>query len=598
VGSSVTLIDETALRRDQSISVADALRQVPSVSVTRNGGPGAFTSVRLRGGEADQTVVLIDEVKVNDPAAPGGGYNFANLLTGPLTSVEVLAGPQSTLYGSQAIGGVVAVTTRLAEGPLARELAGEYGGEKSVSVRASASTGGPRVGWALAASHFQTEGISALAAPLGGKERDATTNNTATARLLVHLNPHLSLDVRLHGIKAEVGNDGYPAPDYVFADTKERTQSEEVTAYAGLKLSGLDGRLTGRLGASRARIARVNSDPDAAPTVTFDALGETDRWDGLVRYEPSAKVQVIGGFEHEAARYSTLSPSSFDPSPAPQAANTDMQAIFVQGQVRPVSALVATLGARHTRHARFGDAINLRATLAFAPQGWNTIVRASLGDGFKAPTLFQLFSDYGNEALRPERAGAWDVGFEHRAWAGRLVVTTTYFEREARDQIDFVSCFGITSTACNNRPFGTYGNVARTRAQGVDVSFALTPWAGWKISGVWSDLRATNRSEDENAGKKLARRPGQIGNLTLGYDWAQGHNLALSLYDVSASFDDAANRNRVAPYNIITLRGQYALSPGLSLYGRIENAGDRIYQSTLGYGTPRRQAFVGVRRSF
>jgi vitamin B12 transporter len=598
IGSSITIIDRAALDRLQTLAVADVVRDVPGVSVTRNGGVGGVTSVRLRGAEADQTVVLIDGVKINDPSSPGGGYDFANLLTSNIERVEVLRGPQSTLYGSQAIGGVVAITTRQGEGPLVLGLDGEAGDNATYNVRANASAGGARVGWAIAAGQFQSDGISAFAQELGGKERDSYENTGATGRLTLKLTDAIGLDFRASAARADVGIDGFPPPNFALADTPERSKTDELTLYAGATFAAPDGRLSGRMGFSRAQIDRTNTNPGATPKITFDALGRSDRLDGQVTFDVSSSFQILGGFDVEKAEFSTRSPSSFDPNPAASTADNQINALFIQAQARPTKGLTATLGVRATDNDRFGTALNARATMAYALNDDSTILRASIGNGFKAPTLFQLFSDFGNVILEPEESSAWDGGIEQHFFARRLMVGATYFNRDTTNQIDFASCFRVVSPICINRPFGTYNNIAKTSAEGVEVTFEARPWAGLRVSGALTDMQTRNQSLGSNFDKALARRADQTSSLTIGYGWQQGHDVSVSVSDIGDSFDNASNSRVLKGYQLVTLRGQFQITRQVSIYGRIENATDEVYQTTFGYGSPRKQAFLGIRSRF
>lgn len=598
VGSSITILDRAVLDKLQSIAVADVIRDIPGVTISRNGGVGSLTSVRIRGAEADQTVVLIDGVKLNDPSSPGGGYNFANLLTSNIERLEVLRGPQSTLYGSQAIGGVVAITTRQGAGPLSFGLDGEAGDDATYRIRVNASAGNERLSWTLAAGHFQSDGISSFAKELGGTERDSYENSGATGRVSFKFNDLIGLDLRASAARADVGIDGFPPPNFSLADTLERSKTDEVTAYAGLTLAALDGRLSGRIGVSRAQIDRLNLNPSTSPSVTFDALGRNDRIDGQLVVDFSDAFQVLGGFEVEESRFSTRSPTPLAPNPAASNADTTISAVFLQAQARPTDGLTATLGVRSTENDRFGEALNVRATLAYQFKNKNTVLRASLGDGFKAPTLFQLFSNFGNVSLKPEEASAWDVGIEQHILDGRVVVGTTYFSRDLTNQIDFISCTGNANAICVGRPSGTYNNVAKAVAEGYEVTLEARPFDGLRIGGSLTQMEARNRSPGSNFGRVLARRAEQTSNLTIGYGWKAGHDFSVSISDIGDSFDNASNARLLPGYQLLTVRGEVRINTHFAIYARIENATDEIYQTTFRYGSPRRQAFIGIRSNF
>lgn len=595
VGSSVSVVTVEALQKRQSVSVAEAISELAGVAFSRNGGLGGVTSVRIRGAEADQTVALIDGVKLNDPSSPGGGFNFANLLVGNIERIEVLRGPQSTLYGSQAIGGVVNVITKRGEGPPRATGEAEAGELETYRLRADISGGVGRLSYALAAGRFGSEGISALDARQGGRERDGFDNTAVSGRFGYALSPQVSADLGAWWAKSEAGIDGFPPPTFAFADTAETSEAEERVLHAGLKLSLMDGRFTTRLGFNRTDTNRENRDPAQSVPATFIAEGVNERIELVSQFDLTERVQLIGGWEREEARLFTRSPSSFNPNPRPTTGKARLDAAFAQVQVRPAEGLTATFGARKAEDDRFGDAVTLRATIAYSPNDGATILRASAGDGFKAPTPFQLFSDFGNARLQPEEAFAWDLGVEQALFDGRVRAGLTYFNRDAKNQIDFISCFGNASPICVSRLFGTYDNIVSAKADGWEAALQLAPTKNWRIDANYTALDARNRSPGALFDRRLPRRPRETANLNIGYQFAAGHDFGLGFSHVGASFDNAANTRRLKSYSLVSVRGSFAVRPRVSLYARLENAADEIYQTTSNYGSPPRVAMVGLR---
>ncbi len=234
IGDSVTLIDAEQVRASQKLTVSDLLATTPGVSVSRNGGLGGSTQLRIRGAEHDQTVVLIDGIKLNDPSSAGGGFNFANLLTGDYMRIEVLRGPQSTLWGSQAIGGVINVVTTVPEGPLLASYAAEGGERGSATVQARAEAGGERFSWRVAGKYLTTDGISALNDDRGGREKDGYRNTGANVRGLWRINEAVSAELRTTYSRGRVEFDGFPQPAFALADTREYAVTEELVSYAGV----------------------------------------------------------------------------------------------------------------------------------------------------------------------------------------------------------------------------------------------------------------------------------------------------------------------------------------------------------------------------
>lgn len=595
VGVSISVVGPQRLRDAGSEPVADVLRAVPGVSMTRNGGPGGFAAIRLRGGEGDQTLVLLDGVRLSDPSSPGGGFSFATLLVGDLERIEVLRGPQSTLFGSQAIGGVIHL---ISPEPGAEGLEGsaalEAGELDTRAARLALRTRIGPVALSASAGRFETDGISAAAR---GTETDGLETTAARVRARAALGSGLSLEAGYWWADSDAGIDGFAPPTFALGDTPERTLTREQVVVTGGSWDRADGGLSLKLLASRSSIARDSVNPTLAQPLTFGAEGTTDTLSAQAVWQLAPGLRLTGGGETERSRIDTASPGFPGPGFTVFTARTETRAAFLEARLDPTPWLTATIGARATDHDRFGEALNARATLSARLSGGSTIIRFAAADAFKAPTLFQLFSNFGNPDLAPEEASAIEAGVEQRLLDGRLVVGITAFTRSSTNQIDFVSCTGSSLRICAQRPFGTYDNIARARADGIEVT------ADWQVADrlalslAYTGLEATARS-GANTGRELPRRPGSV--LSLGVRWTPVPALDLDLgwTRTGASFDDAGNRVRLAGYDLIALRASWQVAEGWSLYGRIDNAGDETYQTTAGYGASPRQIVVGVRASF
>jgi vitamin B12 transporter len=597
IGDSVTLIDAEQVRASQKLTVSDLLATTPGVSVSRNGGLGGSTQLRIRGAEHDQTVVLIDGIKLNDPSSAGGGFNFANLLTGDYMRIEVLRGPQSTLWGSQAIGGVVNVVTTVPEGPLLASYAAEGGEHGSATVQARAEAGGERFSWRVAGKYLTTDGISALNDDRGGREKDGYRNTGANVRGLWRINDAVSAELRTTYSRGRVEFDGFPEPAFALADTRDYGTTEELVSYAGFNAMTFGGKLQNRIGFAFTDTDRENIDPDSPVPTTFDATGRNERWEYQGTLTLSDAVSGVFGLESERSELDTRSPTEFDPNPTPLVNNAQLDSVYAQVSVLPFAALTLTAGMRYDDHDTFGDENTVRAAVAWSATP-TTIVRASYGEGFKAPTLFQLFSEFGNEDLAPERADAWDVGVEQHLLSDALVLSATYFGRNTRNMIDFVSCFPSTDPRCATRPFGFYDNVAKTDAEGIELGLTARIGERLRVEANYTDLDATNRAPGNNFGRDMPRRPAQTLNGEVTYAWPIGLTTSIAAVHSGRSFDNASNSVVLDSYTVVDLRAAFVFRDNLELYGRLENAFDEEYETIARYGTPGRALFVGVRQSF
>ncbi len=571
-GQPVTVIGQAEIDAVQGADVTRVLQRAPGVTITRNGPPGAFTGVRVRGAAAEQLLVLVDGVKVADPGAPGGGFDFGNLAAGEIEKLDLLRGSNSTIWGSDAIGGVLLVTTRARRGLSA---SGEYGADDSSYLTASGGVGSDAFFLGGSAGWQRTDGFSAAAT---GTEPDGFEQWSANAQARAYLSPSLELFAQGRYAKGDLDLDGFPPPTYVFSDTAESQRTRQYTGAAGAIYDS--GALYLRGAYSFADTERDSFDPAFGPAPSYTTDGHSQRVDLRGEWRPIGPVILNFGGEGEWTRFASL-------FSAPE--HTHIWGAYAQAGVE-YGKLSAHAGLRRDQHARFGGETSLGADASYeiAP---DLRLRASYDEGFKAPTLFQLLSDFGNEQLQPERSRSFDVGLAWRTRAAPTWGAVTLYRRNSTDLIDFVSCFGVVTGICTNRPNGTYDNVGRARAQGFEVEFGLAPSERLRASLAYSYLDA----KDRGTGNDLARRPRHA--LTATADWRTplGLTLGTDVRLVGDSFDDAGNFTRVDGHVVTDLRASVPFGETLELYGRVENLFDAHYTEVAGYGTRGRAAFVGAR---
>lgn len=597
-GQAVTVVTEEELRREQGVVVSDVLARTPGITFSRNGGIGGTTSVRIRGAEGDHTVVLIDGVKLNDPSSPGGGFNFANLLVGNIRRIEVLRGPNSVLWGSQAIGGVINILTAEPSEKISGNLRGEYGSYDSAQVVGNVSGSAGPVAASVGAGWFRTDGISAFDSDLGGTERDGYENYGANAKLRVTLSEAISLDLRGNYSHGRVEFDGFAPPFFRFGDTRDFGKVKEFVGYTGLNVALFDGRFRNRIGFAYTDTKRDNFNPDSTPEQTFDAKGRNERLEYQGIFDISEGWQATVGAETEKSRLRTASPSSFDPNPVPTRGSTRINSVYGQLMTTPFTGLTVTGGVRYDDHDTFGGETTFGANLAWTPNDGATLLRANYGEGFKAPTLFQLQSEFGNRLLQPETAKSWDVGIEQSLLGGGIVASATWFRRDTRNQIDFIFCSTNTGI-CQDRPFGTYDNVQEARAQGLEFTLDLKPVEALTVQAQYSYTDAENRVEGSaNFGRQLPRRAKHVAAASIDYRWPFGLSTGASLLHVGSSFDNGSNTRKLEGYVLVGLRASYPITDTIELYGRVDNLFDVDYQTTFRYGSLGRAGYAGVRLRF
>jgi vitamin B12 transporter len=577
-GQPVTVIGRDEIEAVQGPDLTRVLAHAPGVSFSRNGAPGSFTGVRVRGAEAEQLLVLIDGVRVSDPAAPGGGFDFANLLTGNVGKIDLLRSSNSTIWGSDAMGGVLAISTRNETGLRA---SGEYGARDTAFATVSGGIGGDRGFLGGSVSRFRTDGFSSAAV---GSEPDGFAQWDADAQGRLVLAPGLTAFARGRYATGRVDLDGFPAPDFVLSDTDETQRTRQWSGATGATYDGSDLRLTAAY--SVADTVRRSFDPALGAAPTFTSDGHSDRVDATGEWRASGIISLNFGGDYEQTRFKTL----FDASQQTHSVGAYAQLGIETGK------LSAHAGARRDDRARFGGATSFGADLSYALTR-DLRLRASAGEGFKAPTLFQLLSDFGNAALRPERSTSVDLALAWRQRNAMPYASATVFRRDSDNLIDFVSCFGSASGICVGRPFGTYDNIGRVRAQGVELEAGaeLLPRLSARLAYSLADTE--NRTPGSpNRGNTLARRPRHT--LSAGGEWQvvqRGPTLGADLRWASKSFDDAANLVPLRSYAVLDLTARWPVSERVELFGRIENAADERYQTAAGYASAPRGGFVGAR---
>ena len=578
VGQAVTVIDRATIEQRQTVAIADLLATTPGVTVSRSGGLGTLTSLNIRGAEAAQTLVLIDGVRVNDPSSAAGAFDFANLLAGSVERVEVLRGPNAVAWGSQAIGGVVNVVTEQPTDGLKGHAQIEGGSFGTVLGSGGVAGGSDRVNGALTAGWISTDGISAYDK---GKERDGYDQVGGTGRLNVALAPGIGIDLRGYYAHSRVDLDGFvnigtdDAPNYVFTDDPEYAKTQELYGYAGLHADLADGRFRNRVAFTVADINRDNYDPSVGDAPLYRYRGRSERYEYQGDYT-IGMVRLVAGVEHEDSQM-------FDGS---SHFSTGVTSEYGEAIVNPVRALTLSAGVRNDDHDAYGSHVSVGANAALRLDT-GTTVRASYADGFKAPTLYQLYAPYyGNDALKPEKAHSYDIGVEQRLIGDQLVASATWFHRNTRNLI-----VGDPLTY-------QYFNYDRARAKGVELALTMRPTEAFTVTGSYSYIDAENLSPGADFGNDLARRPRHSASLSADYRFAFGLSVGGTVTMVGDSFDNPANTVRLDGYALAGIRAELPVAHNISVYGRVDNLFDEKYETVATYGTYGRAAYGGIRLRF
>lgn len=587
VGSTVTVISREEIEARHAVSALDLLDRVPGIETGVTGGPGGNSSIFLRGGNANHTLVLVDGVRMNENTT--GAFNLADLSADAIERIEVLRGPQSTLYGSEAMGGVVSIFTRRGEGGFQGGLSAEAG--SSAHRRLQLDLSGRRVldpgrgdsaafDYAVTASGLETDGVSAASEERGNTETDPYENRSLTARLGWEpggglLGEESRLDLTVREGRARASLDGFafgigPVDDLDF------TQDRDIRQAALTYRARLAPRWRQSASLQLAEDDLRGDDPtDPFSNYAIDSRTTTLTTQGDVDLTPGQALTLGGSFERREADNA----GSFSEE-------ADIEALFLEHRWAPVESLTLTSGARHDRHSRFGSETTYRLAASWVPGASSRPeaggrLHASYGTGFKAPTFNELFfPGAGNPDLDAETSAGFDVGWEQSWGEGASSFEVVYFETRYENLIDFdLSTF-------------TFANLLDARTSGVEASLRLRPADFLELTAGYTYTDSENRA----TGSPLPRRPRHRGSLQAGFD-PGGRWSALALL--------ALNRDRVDSdglpmddYERLDLTVDYEALRFLDLYLRAENLLDAEYEVINGYTTPGRVAVLGARLGF
>lgn len=562
VGSSISVLTADEIEERQYAFTVDAIRSLPGVIINQNGPFGGSASVRIRGASSDQTLVLVDGVIVNDPASPGAGFNFANLDPNDIERIELLRGPQSTLYGSQAIGGVVNIITKRAEEPFAYSAFLEAGSYNTLRSGGGVSGRLEDTDYRFSLSGIRTNGISKADENDGNTEEDGYKNYTFSGNVGSNLTEILRAE---GGLRYSDSRNEFDARGGVGGDGDRVGHTRELQANVSLHLSTFSGQLENSLTGSYSLTDRDNESNRAR---SFSATGERTSLEYLGTVTTSDIWNAIIGLKTEDTEIRGTSSIRTD-------------SVFGQVQVLPLEGLSLIGGVRHDDHESTGGVTTFRFTSAYELAETGTVFRGSWGEGFKSPTPFQLtFFCCGatgpNTNLKPEESRGWDLGIEQEFLNGKADVQVNYFQQDVENQIDF-------SFAA-----GGYSNVDQVETEGWEVIASARP-------ADWIDLSAnfTHQSAiDVSTGDQLVRTPANIATLNVTTYPTEQLSVGGS---VTWNDDETDSAGLVQDWFRVDVRSSYQLNDEVELYGRVENLLDEQYQDILGYGTPGISGFIGIR---
>ncbi len=585
VANSITVVTADDIAVAQIQTLPDLLKGVPGLNLVQTGGPGGQTSVFMRGTNSNHTKVLVDGIDVGDPSSANGAFDFGQFLAQDIKQVEILRGPQSALYGSDAIGGVINIITQSGEGPPEVHAGVESGSFDTFNQAAGASGSLDRFHYAANLEHFHSGAtpVTPLDLLLPGERRidDYYDNLNASTKLKFDVTDDFDVSGVARYTDAHLHLTGENEDNYPF-DFPDSAQSENNTWQFYARATGhlvvLDGGLDQTLGLAYSDIRSADLSPDAPRSDLSGARFKAD-WTGIVRLEENQKLVL--GAEHEREEI-TL----------PLSAATIIDSGYAELQSGFGGALFDTLSVRFDDNDRFGGKATYRIAPVYLITETDTKLKATVGTGFKAPTLTQLFQSFpafdffANPDLKPESSVGYDLGFEQGLDGGALRFGITYFHNSIKNLI------------ADNADFTSYANVGRAVTDGIESFVGYQPTKSLTLRLDYTYTQAT----DEIAHQELLRRPKHKGDINA--TWAATGRLSLNASVLAVGTWIDGNRDFTIPrltapgYATVNLAANYALTGNWSLYGRVDNLFDRHYENPIGFLQPTIGAYAGLKAKY
>ncbi|HEX4739670.1 MAG TPA: TonB-dependent receptor [Allosphingosinicella sp.] len=579
---SATLFDRATLEALALPMTADVLRLSPGVAVAETGPRGTQTQIRIRGAEANHTLLFVDGIRFNDPAA-GNEARFELLTNDALSRVEIVRGPQSALWGSEALGGVVALDSADPFAVRGLSALGEVGSLQSAraSVQGAASAG--PVGVSASAGWVHSEGVDSCGCH---GDRDGFDNRSASLKAVVKPLPSLELGLVGHWIEGYSEFDGSDPVTFLRADTQDNTHNEvgAVRGWGAFASGGWSFKAdTSWLGSTNrnfladAPLNRTSGERFTAGAQLSRSFGGQD---------------LIAAVDHESERFHARDQSFFGATD--QDRSRRFTALVGEWRGRWASFLSTDVAVRRDWFSAFADATTLRAAAIVTPvSGWK--LHAAYGEGIAQPTFFDLYGFFpgsfqGNPGLKPERSKGWEAGIR---WEGaKAGAGMTGFSSDLRDEI--VDTFDPVTFLS-----GTANATGKSKRSGVEFEAHYRPSRAFQLILNYTYLHATQQQVTGTAQLVEVRRPrhianliatGQAGRLTWGVSGAYVGGRT----DQDFNFFPAATVV-LHPYLLASANVGWRFAHGFEAYVRAENAFDAHYQDVIGFHTPGRTVYAGIR---
>ena len=590
LANSITVIDSVEIERKKNSNVLELLKTEYGLNITQQGSFGSLANVYTRGANTGHTLVLLDGIEINMPSDPGGTFDFGNLPVDNIERIEILRGPQSTLYGSDALAGVINIITKKGTGKPKFFLSTVGGSYNSYKGLAGLNGSYDFLNYSLTLSRFKTDGFSSASEETGNKEKDGSSSYSASSRLGAEITDDFDLNFIFRFTKADVDYDQFGGqfgddPTYVY-------KLEESAFRTEGKYSAFNGFWEQTLGVSIFRNVRKYSN-DAfvydASRAFYDGRKLKIDWQNNF-YLANTNTLILGveTEKEEAETEYYIFSQTFPLESILPKSSSRTTGVYLQDQFK-LENFFGTAGVRFDDHQRFGSTLTYRFAPAYIIWETGTKLKATIGTGFKAPSLYYLFDpSYGNPDLNPEKSIGWDAGIEQYLWDSKLIIGATYFENYFKDLFGFDENFRTI-------------NINKAETRGVEFYFILNLLKEISTKGNFTYTDAQDKSQSStDKDLPLLRRPKIKASYEVNYSFNDKANINGEIIYAGERDDKdfsqfPVQRVKLKGYSIVNLAASYKLFDFLQLYGRVENLFDTDYEEVLGYATPGLSGYAGIK---
>lgn len=597
LANSITVIDSAEIANRNASNVFDLLKTEYGISFTNQGGKGSLSNISIRGSNSDYTLVLVDGVEVNLMSDPSNVYDFAFLSTDNIHSVEILRCPQSTLFGSNSLSGVINIITKKGNSTPSFSLLTEAGSYKTYNSSLGMNGIVGDFNYSVSLGRSGSEGFSSASEKYGNVEKDGYKKDNISARIGYEFDQNAELNFYMRYNKSKSDYDQFGGkfgddPTYIF-------NQEEFSFRGEGKLNLFDEKWEQRFGASIIRNIRkynfeVSEFNFASSRSVYDGRKIKIDWQNNLRLFnnhiltfglESEKEETISEYYYFSAFYNSSSVFPYKES------NTF--GIYLQDQFKLGQSIFGTVGIRADQHNKFGSAFTFRIAPAYILWETGIKLKATIGTGYKAPSLFNLYDPaFGNPDLKPEKSLGFDAGLEQYLFNDKIVAGATYFQNNFIELIGYDQNFKSV-------------NIKKAKTNGVEtyLTAKLTNDFTFKLNYTFTN--AKDESDGVlNENKKLLRRPEHKLGGYISYNFTSYLNANIEVIYVGERddifFDNvtfASTRIKLDPYVLLNFSANYQLLQFLKLNLRLENILDSDYEDVYGYGTPLFSVYGGVKWS-